>query len=100
MGNVQTAAKAQVGKVTRTLEYSIVTRSGVDGRGPYCLLVTEGVDYAMYHHEGTPPHEIRPRSRSVLRFPGSGGMVYTTVVHHPGTQPNRYFTDNFHLAGG
>lgn len=98
MNNVQAGAVAQVGKVTRTLEKSLVTRAEVDARGPVVHLVTEGVPYAMWHHEGTPPHVIRPVNRTVLRFPGAGGTVFATVVNHPGTAPNRYLTDNLHLA--
>jgi hypothetical protein len=52
-GNVQAGARQQVGKKTRRLERSIVKRPGVDGRGPYVDVVTEGVRYAGYHHNGT-----------------------------------------------
>jgi len=51
-GNVQAGARAQVGKKTRRLERSIVKRPGVDGTGPYVDVVTEGVHYAGYHHNG------------------------------------------------
>lgn len=98
MTNVQTGARNQVGKKTRTLEKSIVKRAGVDARGPYVMLVTEGVDYGLPHHEGTPPHVIQPRTRRFLRFPVNGQIVFARIVHHPGTQPNHYFTDNIRLA--
>ena len=52
-GNVQAGARRQVGKKTRRLERSIVKRPGVDARGPYVDVVTEGVRYAGYHHNGT-----------------------------------------------
>lgn len=68
--NVQAGAVAQVGKKTRRLERSIVKRPGVDGRGPYVDVVTEGVRYALYHHNGTD------------RWGG-----------------NPFLTDNLHLAG-
>lgn len=96
--NLQTAAKAQVGKVTGKLAASIVKRPGVDARGPY-VIVGAYTDYALYHHQGTPPHTIYPRTRKVLRFPASGRIVFAAVVHHPGTAPNRYFTDNFGVVG-
>lgn len=51
--NVQAAARAQVGKRTWRLHDSIVKRPGVDSRGPYVDVVTEGVRYALYHHNGT-----------------------------------------------
>lgn len=51
--NVQAGAVRQVGKRTRRLERSIVKRPGVDGRGPYVDVVTEGVSYGGFHHNGT-----------------------------------------------
>lgn len=50
--NVQMGARRQVGKDTRRLERSIVKRLGVDARGPFVLVVTEGVPYGYWHHEG------------------------------------------------
>lgn len=50
--NVQTGARQRVGKKTRRLERSIVKRQGVDGRGPFVLVVSEGVPYGYWHHEG------------------------------------------------
>jgi hypothetical protein len=50
--NVQTAAKQRVGKRTRRLERSIVKRPGVDALGPFVMVVTEGVEYGYWHHEG------------------------------------------------
>lgn len=39
---------------------------------------------------GTKPHDIRPRTRKVLRFESRSGTVYARVVHHPGTKPNNF----------
>jgi len=50
--NVQMGAKQRVGKKTRRLERSIVKRTGVDALGPFVLVVTEGVEYGYWHHEG------------------------------------------------
>jgi hypothetical protein len=50
--NVQNVAKQRVGKRTRRLERSIVKRAGVDALGPFVLVVTEGVPYGYWHHEG------------------------------------------------
>jgi hypothetical protein len=50
--NVQMGARQQVGKRTRRLERSIVKRPGVDAKGPFVLVVTEGVYYGYWHHEG------------------------------------------------
>lgn len=67
---VQAGARRQVGKQTRRLERSIVKRQGVDGRGPFILVVSEGVPYGYWHHEG----------------------------NTRGWAGNRFLTDNLHLA--
>jgi hypothetical protein len=47
--------------------------------------------YAMYVVRGTRPHLIRPVNVSVLAFEGSNGkIVFTRLVHHPGTKPNPF----------
>ena len=53
----------------------------------------EGEFYGPFVREGTAPHVIRPkRPDGVLRFipAGSGTVVFTREVHHPGTKPNPY----------
>lgn len=49
---VQGGARRQVGKKTRRLERSIVKRIGKDGKGLFGLVVSEGVTYGFWHHEG------------------------------------------------
>ena len=44
------------------------------------------VPYAIYVEYGTAPHEIRPVFASVLRFEVEGKIVFTPIVHHPGTR--------------
>ena len=46
--------------------------------------------YAVYVVKGTRPHEIRPVNASVLAFEIRGKMVFTPIVHHPGTKPNPF----------
>jgi HK97 gp10 family phage protein len=48
--------------------------------------------YAIYVEKGTAPHIIRPVNASCLAFQGGmlGGMVFTRLVHHPGTKPNPF----------
>lgn len=50
---------------------------------------------ALWHHEGTRPHEIRPRNARLLRFrpKASAVFVFARLVHYPGTRPNRFLTD-------
>lgn len=96
--NVQMGAVRQVGKVTRRLERSIVKRPGVDGRGPFVMVVSEGVPYAVWHHEGTDAHIIRARRAKVLSWVSGGERRFAASVHHPGTRPNRFLSDNLPLA--
>jgi hypothetical protein len=89
--NVQTAAKVIVRKRTRKLEHSIVTRTTVTGLRINTIIGTD-LPYALYEHDGTRPHIIRPRKKKVLRFPAGGGVVFARSVNHPGT------TGSFFLA--
>lgn len=43
--------------------------------------------YVLY---GTQPHDIRPKTKKVLRFKMGGLVVYAKVVHHPGTKENNF----------
>ena len=86
-------AKYQVGKKTGALSNSINYRLTRDSRG---LVAVVGSDnrVALMHHNGTRPHIIMPRHAQTLRFYSHGRIVYSKLVHHPGTKPNRYLTDN------
>lgn len=66
--NVQAGARVQVGKRTRRLERSIVKRPGVDREGPFILIVTEGVSYSLYHHDGTDTWHGNPFLTDSLRL--------------------------------
>lgn len=48
------------------------------------------VPYAVYVAFGTSPHEIRPVNATVLAFEVGGRIVFTPIVHHPGTKPNPF----------
>jgi hypothetical protein len=39
---------------------------------------------------GTAPHEIRPANGKLLAFMAAGKMVFTPIVHHPGTKANPF----------
>ena len=66
--NVQGGAVRQVGKRTHRLERSIVKRPGVDSRGPFIDVVTEGVSYSLYHHDGTDTWHGNPFLTDNLRL--------------------------------
>lgn len=86
-------AKKQVGVDTGALRKSInyrVVRTG----GGLTAVVGSNNKIAHLHHTGTRAHDIVPRRATTLRFPYRGRIVYTKLVHHPGTKPNRYLTDN------
>ena len=96
-------ARAQVGVDSGALRKTIRHRT-VGGRGAYGPTTRvaaggPGVEYALMHHEGTRPHEIRPNPpRSVLKFTIGGKTVYATRVMHPGTRENKYLTDHLPMA--
>ena len=100
---VAASAKARVGVKSTDLRATI--RAGPTpvrrGKGLTIEVVAggDGVNYALWHHEGTRPHVIRPRNARVLRFQVGGATVFATRVNHPGTRPNRYLTDALRDAG-
>ena len=93
---ITAAAKAQVGVRTGALRASIHMRHLRDPRGQY-IRIGSSLPYARMHHEGTRPHLIAPNRTQKLRFVSKGVLVYTHLVRHPGTPPNRYLTDNLKL---
>lgn len=90
---LQRYATRQVGKKTRALATTITTKTTIDFRG---MVNTTGSSnkIAYLHHQGTRPHIIVPRRAKTLRFVQRGKIRYSQKVHHPGTKPNRYLTDN------
>jgi len=86
-------ARRQVGKDTMKLYNSIKASTKAGTRGGPIGTVTADSKIAMMHHNGTRAHIITPRRSTTLRFPVRGKMVYTKLVHHPGTKPNRFLTE-------
>jgi len=89
---VRRLARRQVGKKTMALYNSIKCNTVSNGRGGPVSTITADNKIAMIHHNGSRPHIITPRRQTTLRFPVRGKMVYTKLVHHPGTKPNRFLT--------
>jgi hypothetical protein len=52
----------------------------------------------MYVEYGTRPHEIRPVFASVLRFEVEGKVVFTQVVHHPGTRAQPFVRETAEMT--
>jgi hypothetical protein len=46
--------------------------------------------YDIFVQLGTRPHTIKPVRASCLAFVSQGRLVFTMLVHHPGTLPNPY----------
>lgn len=60
--------------------------------------IWSGVEYALAVHEGTPPHEIRPKRKKALYWKGASHPVKR--VMHPGTQANPYADRAIEQASG
>lgn len=105
----QKAAREQVHSNTGCLESSILWRF-IPGGGIRVISDTapcspSHTSYSLFVHEGTKPHVIRPKKAKLLAFewdngPNGPGMYFFGEVHHPGTQPNRFFTDNIPALAG
>lgn len=89
-------------KRSQNLSRHIVKRLTTRYRKPV-VIVGADVPYALFVHEGTRPHVIKPKKGKFLafRWPGApknmgrlpDGRVLARVVHHPGTKPNRFLTN-------
>jgi hypothetical protein len=93
---IMAAAKAQAGVQTGRLKNSIHMRQS---RAPFGQTMTIGspLSYALAHHEGTKPHIITPDRAQALRFTSGSRIVYSRLVRHPGTKPNKFLADNLYL---
>jgi hypothetical protein len=76
-----------------SLRDNIIKRIMVGGRLPWAKVIGNK-PYGYVLHEGSEPHEIRPRTAQALRFYSQkvGNFVFVKVVQHPGTKPLRYLT--------
>lgn len=62
--------------------------------------VLDTADYALYVHEGTRPHLIRPRRAKALRFEIGGRTVFARLVRHPGTRARPFLRNaGLRIAG-
>lgn len=63
---------------------------------PLTGILKPSVNYAIYVHEGTRPHQIRPVAKRALYWKGADHPV--SVVNHPGTRPNRFLSSGIEAA--
>ena len=94
------AARRRVGVKSGKLKASIGSRivGAKLGKG-FNFELFANTPYAVYHHDGTSPHVIRPRNARVLRFQVGGVVVYAMHVQHPGTKPNRFLLEAIRDVG-
>lgn len=57
---------------------------------PISVSIYPTVNYALPIHEGSKPHIITPKNKSVLAFKKDGKMIFARKVNHPGNKPNKF----------
>jgi hypothetical protein len=98
------AALSHGSQVTHLNLRDTIVKRVISVGGLPVIKVGSDSDHALFVHDGTKPHIIRPKKPGgVLVFPGAtaagpNGLVFARIVHHPGTKPNRYLTDNLRLV--
>ncbi len=109
----QAAARAQLAPHRKSgcLEDSIVKRiENLDGEIALRVISDtapcspDRTSYSLLVHEGTAPHDIVAQSAGSLGFywangPDGPGVYHFASVHHPGTAPVPFLTDNLALFG-
>lgn len=53
-------------------------------------VLSAGAGYTRWVEEDTKAHEITPKHRQALRFPGPVGFLFAKRVWHPGTKGTRF----------
>ena len=99
---VQMATKHQAPRRTGCLQDSIVKRASTLA-GELAITIQSDTtpcspsrtSYSLFVHEGTVPHDI-PNAFGWGPTAGIGGRF--DGKWHPGTKPNRFLSDNLHLA--
>jgi HK97 gp10 family phage protein len=62
--------------------------------------VGAAASYAEAVEKGTKPHEIRPANGKLLEFKIADKMIFTPIVHHPGTKANPFLERAVDEAAG
>lgn len=103
---VQDEAQARHNFISRTsqLERAIDTRFDFDNGNNVGVVYLDdrAAPYGVFVHEGTRPHIIRPKTKSVLRWaPMAGnGFIFSKEVHHPGTKSDPFLYDAINRKRG
>jgi hypothetical protein len=100
---VQMAAKTQAPRRTGCLQGSIVKRAETFGDELAIRIQSDTTScspsrksYSLFVHNGSEPHDI-PNAWGLGPTFGIGGRF--SGKFHPGHGPNRFLSDNLHLAG-
>lgn len=90
--DVQERARAKhdfttrTGDAERSIEASDVKVSGTSISGE----VGTTREITVYLHQGTKPHDILPRKKTVLRWNNGSEFIFARRVHHPGTKEDPF----------
>ncbi len=81
---VAAETRSAFGSVVSGWQHAV--RFEISGSGPEERVIATDDDVFGYQNDGTKPHEIRPRRKSILRFQAGGATVWARRVRHPGTK--------------
>jgi hypothetical protein len=107
---VKQAARAKAPKKTGCLASSIVKRVEENPATGFRIRIVadttpcspERKSYSLYVHEGTRPHTIMAKGKTLAFYwahgPTGPGMYYFQSVNHPGTKPVPFLRDALPLA--
>ena len=93
VSNAKQRAPVNTGNMRRTIGHRVIS-SASEVR----LELFATAKYAGFVHDGTRPHVILPKNKTVLRFQTPRGVVFSRMVHHPGTRARAFLRDA--IAGG
>lgn len=82
IGEQKRRAPVKTGNLRRSIHLGRVTARSAE--------TIAGANYAAFVEFGTKPHEIRPRTKRVLRWKSGGSYRYARRVQHPGTRAQPY----------
>lgn len=87
------AAEGSAKGTERFKDRSGDTRGSIHGEAHGLTGFVQAGGAARFLENGTPPHIIRARNASVLRFEVAGRVLFRRMVRHPGTAPRPFMHD-------
>ncbi len=90
-GPLAAETPVKTGKLRRSTVFQILGAPGNQSLEVRQAARSESGDfYGFFVREGTPPHEIRPKTKQSLRFMIGDRVIFSKLVRHPGTKANPY----------